>query len=252
MAALIPLGADGLSAMHNFQTNTLTIYAKGTIHGVWMPPFFERKVWFGGIRYALKAFHGMQVPENPDVTDVDVKHQEVFNFPGGRYPKFVIIETALGTFKVEISFIQWPLEGAAANGKGLTDENNGTVVDDGPIKDDSVITNVLPTKELLLLADGILTIEAAIPVTIPEAKAWVTISADAVFFNLIGSKLTPGLVSWEYKWTKVPSLLVPLPLIDVTTTIATQLSPLDPTIITRNIQPYVVKLVSLNVEQPKE
>ncbi|KAK3368689.1 hypothetical protein B0H63DRAFT_535148 [Podospora didyma] len=149
--------------------------------------------------------------------------------------EYVIIETALGTFKVPIQKIQWSVKSATdPNATRTTAETNFAIAKDngdvdGPtdgvesIKDDTVFTDVVTPIHRALPAFGTLEITAEIPVTIPEAKAIVTISANPLFFNLISSKT----------------------IIDVITTIITPQTPPLPPIVSRTVQPYNVTYVIL-------
>ncbi|KAK3377966.1 hypothetical protein B0H63DRAFT_547606 [Podospora didyma] len=232
--------------------------------------------------------NGVPPIEVPDFTTIDAKYKDHIHLPLDHFnSKNVTVETGLGTFYVEIVYLmlgvgpvkthptngyktaaaaatttegEEPSAVVATNGTSTIDEpavtattttssdNADTAVGGKLIKDDSIVTDVLPPIHQNLLAPpSTLQISSPIPVTIalPEIKAYIDISFNPVFFRLLDTRYAAGSIIWTVGWAKLPLGLGENPQpIDVITTVVNQADPKNIST-SRNVQSYFINFVVL-------
>ncbi|KAI8627144.1 hypothetical protein F5Y19DRAFT_443466 [Xylariaceae sp. FL1651] len=235
MSVLIPIPASDLTVRHDFLSRKLTVRAVGEISDNFKNPFIQRELFFGGLRFSVRAFPQVGVPVQ---VPLDIEHTEKMNlFPG---MKSVIIDTALGTFTVPIDRIQLGAndsalsEGVAA--RSATDATTNTGM--------AMLGDVLPPIHCYLPSEGTLSITAKPSATTIEIKVAVNISFDPDWFTLLSASVVDGSIIWTFKWTKVPTGSDNPQLIDVLTDRFNNWgNPLNQAHISRIVQGYIVEHV---------
>ncbi|KAL0930468.1 uncharacterized protein CTRU02_214543 [Colletotrichum truncatum] len=206
MAFLVPVKESDISIVYDTNHRKLVLGARGEIPKVWFTPFFQQETLLGGLSFSIRDFAG-GVPAQKGDKSFDISLDFPINLPLQHFNnKTVQIETANGSFPIEIKYTGFAPPPVIRGGKDNEEEGTTTR---------SVLT---PINNFLPAPPHVLRITAQIPRIEAPATYDIKPSYNQVFLELVDTTAQEGSISWTFKWRELPTAEGTNPqLIDVTT-----------------------------------
>lgn len=252
MAALVEIAADQITARYHGLGRYLELTAKGSVPAFWLEPFFTKEINFGGLLYSIKAFVGGPGPVGikGESTPFNITTKLQILLPLEHFnSKTVAVETAKGTWNIDIEYIAWPgppaedkatnLLAAVAPAAATPAATGGNNINAGQRYSD-VLT---PIHETLLIGTP-LKITAYVPTIVTQSKTWVKPSFNPAYIKLVNAEHEFGAIIWTFEWNTAESGPDPQ-IIDITTTTWNGLFGAS-SVTSKIIQPYIIKGIVLD------
>ncbi|KAF9776148.1 hypothetical protein IL306_005710 [Fusarium sp. DS 682] len=202
MASLVPIDPKGITAYYHSLGRTLVLKAEGKIPGFFLLPFFEQDIWEGGLRFSVKAYSGGYA-KLPDEQDVKFEYELPILLPIPHFNnRSVLVETAFGTSKINIVYLEWPEPPEDEEVAVKTTANETAAPTSNPDKKEANTTSILIPEHKFLTDDGTLEIVALIP---KELSSWVDIEFNPEFIKLVTTRIEGGFIKWTIRWAKIPT-----------------------------------------------
>ncbi|KAM0552665.1 hypothetical protein ACHAPJ_007762 [Fusarium lateritium] len=240
MASLVPIDPKGITAHYHGLGRKLVLKAEGKIPGYFFLPFFEQDIWEGGLRFSIKAYSG-GFAKLPDEQDVKFEFELPILLPIPHFNnRSVLVETAFGTSKINIVYLEWPEPPEDEEVSLKTTAHETAAPTSSSDKKEANTTSILPPKDYFLTDSGTLEINSLIP---KELSSWVDIDFNPEFIKLVSTRIDEGFIKWTISWAKIPKGPEDPQRLNVITTIKHDATiPIWPPIpnIIRIIQPYLI------------
>ncbi|KAJ4248765.1 hypothetical protein NW762_012603 [Fusarium torreyae] len=108
IASLVPIDPKGITAYYHGLGRKLVLKAEGKIPGCFFLPCFEQDIWYGGLRFSIKAYSG-GFAKLPDEQNFKFEFELPILLPVPHFNnRSVLVETAFSTSKINVVYIEWP------------------------------------------------------------------------------------------------------------------------------------------------